>query len=70
MENINKMGRPVKSLQSRVNEYKKYGLVASKTSNKLFCKYCGDEVAFERKSTIDNHIKSSSHVRNSGNYYL
>lgn len=62
------MGRPAKRLQARVAEYKKHGLVASKNNDKLFCNLCNEELAFERKSTIDNHLKSIAHKRHSGKY--
>ncbi|CAH0552502.1 unnamed protein product [Brassicogethes aeneus] len=51
------------SVAQRADAYKKEGMyVFNKTT--MMCKFCEKRVDWERKSTVDNHIKSSAHKSN------
>ena len=53
-------GKEQKAIQ-RINEFKnEFKLSANKT---LFCNFCSEEVNPDRKSTVENHLKSKKHVR-------
>lgn len=55
------MPNPKISARERAFQYERHGFYASDKST-VMCKFCKCQVAWERKDSIDKHLKSTKHI--------
>ena len=56
---------PKVTIYDRVEEFKSEGLNVCDAKNKdVMCQYCTVRIAWDKKSTVDNHCKSQTHGKN------
>jgi len=57
-------GRHKVSIYDRVEEFKHEGLYIFDAQKKeIMCRHCNSRIAWEKKSTVENHCKSQKHVK-------